>query len=110
MASDVCLVPCEISRQALQPTLYTLESIKAAHKRAKVLLIGYKDYEGKGGYTANLNRDCEQALKGSFVRYTKSTQEEQLQSAILMAIHNHGKGLSKPQLKKIWEYCIKLLH
>ncbi len=67
LASELSLVPCEVSRSALRPTLYTVEAIKKADRKYKVLLIGYKEPRPEQrGYNADAARHYKQSMNGFF--------------------------------------------
>ena len=72
-ASSLCLVPCEISKTALKPTLYTMKEIEELKKPYKNILIGYKEPTGKQGYQADLTRLYTSKIK-NFVALPKSIQ------------------------------------
>ena len=65
--SDKIYVPCEISRQSLQPTLYTMNSIKEQKKEGKVIFIGYKDPGEKKGFQSDLSREFMKTFKKNLI-------------------------------------------
>ncbi len=94
-ASSLCLVPSEISITAIGPTLYTLENIKAAKRKAEVVLIGYKKYNGKQGYNPSVTRDFENKLK-SFVAFPKSIQAVKHATKLSKATKSIAEKIYKP--------------
>lgn len=66
--SDSVLIPCEISVQALKPTLYTMDSVKNLKKNSKVVFIGFKEPQaGKNGFQINLTRTFQKEFNGQVI-------------------------------------------
>ena len=66
--ADKIFVPADISEATLDPTLYTLDSIKDIKKKGNVVLIGYKEPKPESrGYMANLSREFKKAINGYYV-------------------------------------------
>jgi chromosome partitioning protein len=53
-ASDLILVPADISRTSLAATLFTLDEVRRCKKHARVLLVGKQPKDGATGYMAML--------------------------------------------------------
>lgn len=56
MVSDLIIIPADISRATIKPTLYTLTALQEIKKTGRVYLIG-KDPDGRQGFTADTARD-----------------------------------------------------
>jgi len=75
--ADKIIIPADISRATIGPTLYTLDALKDIKKTGKVYLLG-KDPGEKTGFTADLTREMMKALKnhlGGFITKSVSIQK-----------------------------------
>lgn len=61
IVSDKIIIPADISRGTIAPTLYTLEQLKKLNKKGNVYLIGYKDTD-KAGFNNDLMREFKDRL------------------------------------------------
>jgi len=55
--ADKILIPADISRATISPTLYTLESLKEIKKTGKVYLLGKEPEKNKHGFVAQTTRE-----------------------------------------------------
>ena len=66
IAADLVIVPADIARTTLGPTLYTLDALRQVERAGQVLLIGKEPREDVHGYAAELYREFRKALKRSY--------------------------------------------
>ena len=60
--ADKIIIPADISRATIKPTLYTLEALKEIKKKGKVLLVGKEPEKETKGFIAETARDFIKAL------------------------------------------------
>ncbi len=63
--ADKIIVPADISRGTIAPTLYTIDILKNLSKTGSVFLVGYKE-SSKGGYQNDLAREFRERLGVNF--------------------------------------------
>lgn len=63
--ADKIIIPADISRGTIAPTLYTLDTLKNLSKTGAVYLIGYKETT-KGGFQNDLSREFKERLGANF--------------------------------------------
>ena len=66
MIADQIIIPADISRATIKPTLYTIEALKEIKKKGKVLLIGKEPEEATKGFIAETARAFIKALGSSY--------------------------------------------
>ena len=64
--ADKIIIPADISRATIGPTLYTLSTLKEIKKTGAVYVIGKKPDETKRGFLADTTREFITALGDSF--------------------------------------------
>ncbi len=66
MVANTILIPADISKTTIAPTVYTLEALREIKKPGRVVFIGKEPKPGAGGYTAALYSEFLAAVDGSF--------------------------------------------
>jgi len=67
ICADKIIIPADISKTSLQPTLYTIEELKKSKKEGGVLLIGKEPKPETKGYHADLYREFYSAIKENHI-------------------------------------------
>jgi chromosome partitioning protein len=65
--SDKIIIPADISRATIKPTLYTLDALKEIEKIGEAVLIGKEPEEGKHGFLAETAHNFIKALDGHYL-------------------------------------------
>ena len=67
ICADKIIIPADISKTSLQPTLYTIEELKKSKKKGGVLLIGKEPKPEAKGFHADLYREFYTAIQDNYV-------------------------------------------
>lgn len=65
-AADTIIIPADIAKTTIGPTLYTIDALAKIKKKGKVLLIGKEPKPENHGYTADLFTEFSNALKKDY--------------------------------------------
>jgi len=86
IAADLVIIPADIARTTIGPTLYTLDALRQVEKAGRVLLIGKEPKDDAHGYTAELFREFRKALKKNYAGMIPKTAAAQKAAAGLQKV------------------------
>lgn len=86
MAADKIIIPADIARTTIGPTLYTLEALGEIDKAGRVVLIGREPRAEASGFSAELYREFKKAVKRQYVGTLPRTAAAQKAAAGLQKV------------------------
>ena len=86
IAADKIIIPADISKTTIQPTLYTLQELRKVEKVGAVLLIGKEPGAEIKGFHADLYREFKAAIKENYSGTIPKTANAQKAAAGLSKI------------------------
>lgn len=95
IAADLILIPADLGRTVLQPTIFTIAEMRALKKTPRVVLIGRSPGEGATGYGAELYAEFVAALGDNVAGIVPRS--------VPMVKAAEGRGPVPKSFRKFWE-------